>query len=575
MPAISAATPAAIDSTVLALRRLADARDREAWAFIVERHHQRMFQSAVRITGDRELADDACQEAFLIIRDAAGRFQPLGPDPEAAAVSWIQRIAATCALKLLRSRRRRSHHEQQAGTTRPESRDHEGQDALETALRAELAELPESHRLPLALHYFSGLDYPSIASEVGCSVGNARVRVHRALERLRSRLVRAGTAVTAGGLATKLGAIEAPGIAESAHLAAKWATLIESPAAATTTLATVGGSIGIGISVAAKVSLAAAAVVAGVLSAAAARAGGSPAAAPAVTVMATTTDVSTTAAPIAEGLAVRYPGDRKISDDPHVLFTEDFESGRIEDIIMRWGSGGGDAMRLDSERSAVSSGAHALAITLPQAQVEKSQWMFGPHLYGHTRGVDRMHVRFYVKLHERHGSEATLFNLVAERVPTRWPNGEEGVRPDGALRFSSVVRMRDDSVRAAAPGPMGLYSYWHDMSADGAGQYWGKDFSSESDPIPRGRWLCVEVMVKANSDPDLADGEQALWIDGRQVAAFTGIRWRTSDELKLNSIWLLYGGNTTAVTGDQRDEAWFDDIVVADEYIGPIRVIAK
>jgi RNA polymerase sigma-70 factor (ECF subfamily) len=571
MPPISEVSSVGIDSTVGALQRLAEARDHEAWGLIVELHGQRLFQSAVRITGDRELAEDACQEAFLLIRDSAGKFQPIGSDHEAAAIAWIQRIAATCALKQLRSRRRRRHHEQEAGRARPESRDHSRLDNLEVALRAEMAQLPEAHRLPLILHYFSGLDYSSIANEVGCSVGNARVRVHRALERLRSRLARAGTAVTAGALATKLGAIESELIMPSAQVSAKWTALLQSPAIASTSLGAVGGTMGFGV--AAKASLSAATVI--VCLAGVAASGGT------VSTSAAAVPLSAKAAPaeiqpLPEGLAALYPGDRNIASDPHVLFTENFESGRLEDIVMRWGSGGGEAMRLDTERSAASRGGQSLAITLPRAPSENPQWRFGPHLFTHTRGVDRMHVRFYVKLHERHGCASTLFRIEAERQPTRWPNGAEGERPDGALRFFSVVGMCDDFARASKPGAMRFYSYWHDMPEDGRGQYWGKDFVSKSDPILRNRWVCVEAMIQANSSPELSDGAQTMWIDGRQVAEFTGIRWRTSDELKLNSVWLLYGVNTPAIAANaeaglvEHNEARFDDIVVADQYIGPI-----
>ena len=36
--------------------------------------------------------------------------------------------------------------------------------------------------------------------------------------------------------------------------------------------------------------------------------------------------------------------------------------------------------------------------------------------------------------------------------------------------------------------------------------------------VPRGRWQCVEIMLKLNSAPDRADGELALWLDGKPIA---------------------------------------------------------
>ena len=106
---------------------------------------------------------------------------------------------------------------------------------------------------------------------------------------------------------------------------------------------------------------------------------------------------------------------------------------------------------------------------------------------------------------------------------------------------------------------------------------WGTVFNGKQDQIEPGRWYCVEVMLKANSKPDKADGEQAFWIDGELYGRFTGFRWRTTDELKINSFWLLYY-NTDQPARHNKDphpesrvmEVWFDDIVVATEYIGPI-----
>jgi hypothetical protein len=85
-------------------------------------------------------------------------------------------------------------------------------------------------------------------------------------------------------------------------------------------------------------------------------------------------------------------------------------------------------------------------------------------------------------------------------------------------------------------------------------------------------------MVKANSTPAKADGEQALWLNGKLAGHFKGIRWRTSNELKFNTLWLLYhvSENTAEHNRDPepRDRAyeiWFDDIVVSTAYVGPIK----
>ena len=38
--------------------------------------------------------------------------------------------------------------------------------------------------------------------------------------------------------------------------------------------------------------------------------------------------------------------------------------------------------------------------------------------------------------------------------------------------------------------------------------------------VPTDRWICVEIMLKCNSAPDKSDGEQAMWIDGKEVGGW-------------------------------------------------------
>ena len=49
---------------------------------------------------------------------------------------------------------------------------------------------------------------------------------------------------------------------------------------------------------------------------------------------------------------------------------------------------------------------------------------------------------------------------------------------------------------------------------------------------------------------------------------FEGFRWRSDERLKINFLWvLLY---ITRAPPDHVSKIWFDNIVVAEDYIGPI-----
>jgi hypothetical protein len=183
-----------------------------------------------------------------------------------------------------------------------------------------------------------------------------------------------------------------------------------------------------------------------------------------------------------------------------------------------------------------------------------------------------------MKFHPNCGYTHHLPFLLADRMPTPWPKGFAGKKPNGDEFFGTALDAWGNWGRRPPPGQWMLYSYWQDMKQSGDGKYWGNMFEVPEEPmIERGRWYCLEMMIKANSAPDAADGEQAFWVDGRQVGAFKGIRWRSTDRLKLNSFWLLHDGETgSSLNGDKEHasrvyDVWFDDVVVATEYIGPVR----
>lgn len=101
------------------------------------------------------------------------------------------------------------------------------------------------------------------------------------------------------------------------------------------------------------------------------------------------------------------------------------------------------------------------------------------------------------------------------------------------------------------------------------GKYWGQGFSKTPYAIPDpGKWYSVEFMAKCNT-PGKPDGKVTLWIDGEKLAHHKRINWRSSAKLKLNAFWLmLYVTNNTAKK-NKINTVWFDDVVVATDYIGP------
>ena len=54
-----------------------------------------------------------------------------------------------------------------------------------------------------------------------------------------------------------------------------------------------------------------------------------------------------------------------------------------------------------------------------------------------------------------------------------------------------------------------------------------------------------------------------------QHARYKGINWRSSEKLKLNAFWLMLYVTERWAKTNKVNRVWFDDVVVATEYIGP------
>jgi RNA polymerase sigma-70 factor (ECF subfamily) len=75
--------------------------DNEAFRALVERHSRGLFHLAYRMTGSENDAEDIVQETFLRAYRRLDRFES-----RAGFGTWLHKIAANCALDLIRARKR-------------------------------------------------------------------------------------------------------------------------------------------------------------------------------------------------------------------------------------------------------------------------------------------------------------------------------------------------------------------------------------------------------------------------------------------------------------------------------------
>lgn len=166
--------------------------DRERYRELVDRYAPKVFAVAWSRLGDRDLAEEATQEAFI----AGFRRLPLLRQAEKFG-AWITTIARHTAINLglrhrgeLRRRQRwaQEHPEaSQAPSPGPDPLATDGPSASQT-LRASLEALPAIHRECLVLFYLENRSIAEAARALGVRESTFKVRLHRARSALRDAM---------------------------------------------------------------------------------------------------------------------------------------------------------------------------------------------------------------------------------------------------------------------------------------------------------------------------------------------------------------------------------------------------
>lgn len=178
----------------------------DALATLYDRHAPAIHAAALRLGGDRGVAEDVVQEVFLALWNRADSFDP----DRGSLAAWLGTIARHRAVDRLRAAGRRPRL-----VTLPGPGDDPAGDALERALHASpgtagsaaddperalesaeardaigaaLAAMSEQERAVILLAYRDELSQSEIAATLGWPLGTVKTRTRRALGRLRAAL---------------------------------------------------------------------------------------------------------------------------------------------------------------------------------------------------------------------------------------------------------------------------------------------------------------------------------------------------------------------------------------------------
>jgi hypothetical protein len=289
----------------------------------------------------------------------------------------------------------------------------------------------------------------------------------------------------------------------------------------------------------------------------------------------------------ADGIASRYPNDVGIENDPDVILADGFESYTSpSQLTQKWDLVSGvSRMRIATEPGKFFAGHKSLEMQLPVSQVEHGEYVL-------LKPLSPTEPVLYVRVYEK-------FDLGFLCGPGTAP-GHNGIRiagdypgtpghkapPDGSGFFLFTLENADwNRGGENQPGFAHIYAYWPYQRTNYGDHFypdgwvipggWGlwilHPFQYPNfRPMPnwqpiRGIWYCYEYMVKIN-DLGRHNGEIAFWINGQLKGRWTNLFMRSRQSLKIDEVGLLLH----AIHSTRLNKKWYDNVVIARSYIGPI-----
>ena len=163
--------------------------DKAAFEQLVIRHQELVFSLAYKLTGNREMANDVAQEAFIRAWKAIEKFRG-----DSTFSTWIYRITVNTAWTL--RKKAKKHNTLNIDDTYEPIVIDEKKDPELVAINSDLSsvlvnaldKIPIEQRIIVELKNIEGRSHKEIADYLDISVTAAKVRLHRAHQKLRNIL---------------------------------------------------------------------------------------------------------------------------------------------------------------------------------------------------------------------------------------------------------------------------------------------------------------------------------------------------------------------------------------------------
>lgn len=183
------------ESDIELLARYRRDRSEDAFSEIVRRHLALVHSAALRQVRLPQLAEEIAQTTFVELARQVDRLQPT-----TQLAAWLYEATRRNSVDVLRRESRRDARERTAMELNSLNAGPSEWSQLEPVLDDAMAELPSTDRTAILLRYFENRSLRDVGAALGVSDDAAQKRVSRAVDELRSLLIKRGVTVGAGAL---------------------------------------------------------------------------------------------------------------------------------------------------------------------------------------------------------------------------------------------------------------------------------------------------------------------------------------------------------------------------------------
>lgn len=295
------------------------------------------------------------------------------------------------------------------------------------------------------------------------------------------------------------------------------------------------------------------------------------------------------------GIAAGFPNDTNIGTAPGVLFADNYESyastaaltasPNYSNIYGSW--------ILDTNPANAFAGNKSLRFAVAAASTEIASAVERTISPKQDKVFIRVYGKFpanYTATGSEHNGPVFAANYcgpgqgTACAAPLTIPGGQIGAGRDN----KAFIDQENSCDRAGSSQPCYSNTYiYYPEQRDDFGDHWFpdlfalpnsgdiRDFGAsvpKSNFVPNlNQWYSIELMVQMNSAVGIRDGRVATWIDGNLVSDYQGLILRSVQGLQFDRADLqFYIKNNPGV----QMLRWYDNLVIATSYIGPMVVTA-